>query len=90
MNQHPDPLPWVHVSGVRTSDPHALDAPIGGYTFSPREGYSDYPDRFISTRKYPSPSPAPDSPSASGTPAEVDGQSSGPKPISGGSAGGAS
>lgn len=36
------------------------------------------------------PSPAPDSPSASGTPAEVDGQSSGPKPISGGSVGGAS
>lgn len=35
-------------------------------------------------------SPAPDSPSASGTPAEVDGQSSGPKPISGGSVGGAS
>lgn len=37
-----------------------------------------------------SPSPAPDSPSASGTPAEVDGQSSGPKSARADSVGGAS
>ncbi|WP_347956134.1 hypothetical protein [Gordonia aichiensis] len=46
----PDPLPWVHVSGERTADPHAPGAPQGGYTYSPRGGFSDYPNRYISTR----------------------------------------
>lgn len=46
----PDPLPWVHTSGERAADPHAPGAPQGGYTYSPREGFSDYPDRYISTR----------------------------------------
>lgn len=46
-----DPAPWVHVSGVRVSDPAGAGAPKGGYTYSPRAGYADYPDRYISTRK---------------------------------------
>lgn len=46
----PDPAPWRHVSGVRVADIGAKDAPQGGYTFMPRSGYSDYPNRYISTR----------------------------------------
>lgn len=44
-----DPTPWVHVSGVRATSPYAPGAPIGGYTFSPRPGYDDYDDRYVST-----------------------------------------
>lgn len=46
----PDPTPWRHASGERVSDPSAPNAPIGGYTYLPRPGYSDYGDRYISTR----------------------------------------
>ena len=46
----PDPTPWRHIDGERVADPFAPDSPRGGYTFDPREGYSDYPDRYISTR----------------------------------------
>lgn len=28
----------------------AVNAPIGGYTYLPRPGYSDHGDRYISTR----------------------------------------
>lgn len=45
-----DPLPWRHASGARVEDPGAPGAPQGGYTFDPREGYDDHPERFISTR----------------------------------------
>lgn len=45
-----DPQPWRHVDGTRVADPYAKDAPMGGYTYDPRPGYSDYPDRYISTR----------------------------------------
>lgn len=45
-----DPKPWVHTSGVRVADPRAEDSPIGGYTYRPRKGYDDYPDRYVSTR----------------------------------------
>lgn len=51
----PDPAPWVHVSGERAAHPHAPGAPMGGYKYSPREGYSDYPDRYISTRSAQAP-----------------------------------
>ena len=45
-----DPKPWVHMeSGSRVSDPHASDL-VGGFTYYPRAGYSDYPDRYVSTR----------------------------------------
>lgn len=47
----PDPTPWRHVSGERATDPHALGAPTGGYTYDPREGFSDYPDRYLSTAR---------------------------------------
>lgn len=46
-----DPTPWRHTSGVRVADILAEGAPIGGYTFDPRPGYSDHPLRYISTRK---------------------------------------
>lgn len=46
----PDPTPWKHVDGERVSDPHAPNAPIGGYTYLPRPEYSDHEDRYISTR----------------------------------------
>jgi hypothetical protein len=44
-----DPLPWRHTSGVRAEGPGAPGAPQGGYTFDPREGYDDFPERYIST-----------------------------------------
>ena len=46
-----DPTPWRHVGGARVADPHGADAPQGGYTFAPRPGYTDFPDRYISTRR---------------------------------------
>jgi hypothetical protein len=46
----PDPAPWRHVDGARVADPTAPDAPQGGYTFLPREDYSDHPERYVSTR----------------------------------------
>ena len=46
----PDPTPWKHTNGERVTDPGASNALIGGYTYLPRPGYSDYPDRYISTR----------------------------------------
>lgn len=46
----PDPKPWKHVDGERVADPNASNAPIGGYTYLPRPGYSDHEDRYISTR----------------------------------------
>lgn len=46
----PDPTPWVHVDGARVADPHAPEAPEGGYTYSPREGYAGHPDRYVSKR----------------------------------------
>lgn len=42
-----DPMPWRHVDGARVSDPWALNSPIGGYTYDPRPGYRDYPDRYV-------------------------------------------
>lgn len=48
--KRPDPKPWKHVDGERVSDPSAEGAPQGGYTYLPRRGYSDYEDRYISTR----------------------------------------
>lgn len=45
-----DPIPWVHTGGTRVADPHASDSPQGGYTYLPREGYDDYPGRYVSTR----------------------------------------
>lgn len=48
--EHPDPTPWRHASGTRVADPFDPDGPRGGFTFDPRPGYSDYPERFISTR----------------------------------------
>ncbi len=45
-----DPAPWVHVDGTRVSDPRGEGSPMGGYTYLPREGYDDYPDRYVSTR----------------------------------------
>lgn len=45
-----DPAPWVHVDGARVSDLYATDSPQGGYTYRPRIGYDDYPDRYVSTR----------------------------------------
>lgn len=49
MTTHPDPAPWRHVDGSRVAHPYADGAPAGGYTYAPRPGYSDYPDRYIST-----------------------------------------
>lgn len=45
-----DPLPWRHASGTRVAEPNAPDAPRGGYTWSPRHGYSDHGTRYRSTR----------------------------------------
>ncbi|WP_122941030.1 hypothetical protein [Brachybacterium sp. EE-P12] len=45
-----DPLPWRHTSGFRSAEPGGIDLPSGGYTYLPRPGYSDYEDRYISTR----------------------------------------
>lgn len=45
-----DPTPWRHIDGERVADPWAHDSPEGGYTFAPRPGYADYPERYISTR----------------------------------------
>lgn len=46
-----DPAPWVHGrTGARVTDPQAQGTPTGGYTYLPRSGYSDYPDRYVSTR----------------------------------------
>lgn len=50
-----DPAPWVHVDGTRVSDPGQDGAPRGGYTYRPRMGYDDYPDRYVSNR-WPEPS----------------------------------
>lgn len=44
-----DPQPWRHISGARVADPYEVGAPEGGYTFDPREGYDDYPERYVST-----------------------------------------
>jgi hypothetical protein len=46
-----DPTPWQHVVGDRVANPHAADAPDGGYTYLPRLGYADHQNRYISTRK---------------------------------------
>lgn len=53
MSGQNDPTPWRHVGGERVADPYATGSPQGGYTYDPRPGYSDYPDRFISTRHHP-------------------------------------
>lgn len=45
-----DPLPWRHTSGLRATEPGGDGLPSGGYTYLPRPGYSDYEDRYISTR----------------------------------------
>ena len=45
-----DPLPWKHAGGERVSDSSAPNAPIGGYTYLPRPGYSDHENRYTSTR----------------------------------------
>lgn len=45
-----DPAPWRHVDGTRVGDGGQDGAPQGGYTYSPRMGYDDYPDRYVSTR----------------------------------------
>ncbi|WP_158078066.1 hypothetical protein [Rathayibacter sp. VKM Ac-2630] len=47
-----DPAPWRNADGVRVADPWANASPSGGYTFDPREGYSDYEERWISNRSY--------------------------------------
>lgn len=48
-----DPMPWRHVDGERVADIYASASPEGGYTFDPRPGFEDYPDRYISTDKAP-------------------------------------
>ena len=50
MDVQNDPLAWVHTSGVRVAVPWTADGPAGGYTYLPRQGYADYPDRYISPR----------------------------------------
>ncbi|WP_404851101.1 hypothetical protein [Dietzia kunjamensis] len=50
MSGKKDPAPWVHTSGQRVADPTGRAAPQGGYTYLPREGYADHPDRYVSTR----------------------------------------
>lgn len=45
-----DPLPWRHTSGIRVSTPGAEGAPMGGFTYLPRHGYSDHADRYESKR----------------------------------------
>jgi hypothetical protein len=45
-----DPAAWVNVSGARVADPYDPNGPGGGFTYLPREGYADYPDRYVSTR----------------------------------------
>lgn len=47
----PDPAAWMHnTSGARVAHPFDQDSPQGGYTYSPRPGYSDHEDRYLSTR----------------------------------------
>jgi hypothetical protein len=50
-----DPEPWRHVSGARVAEPWAPESPSGGYTFDPRPGYADYPDRYVSTSTFKDP-----------------------------------
>lgn len=50
MTTQNDPAPWVHASGVRVAHPFGPDSPVGGFTYLPREGYADHPDRYVSTR----------------------------------------